>query len=455
MDPIVTTGTVVSGRYRALRVAWPSSVGPVWQARDGVLERDVLLFTLASDVAGSAEVREALVAAATRSASLVDPSVSQIYDCSTDPPYLVSELPAGGRLAERIADKPLPLRDAARVVGGVGAALRMLHERGIAHGMIGPAWVGMDEEGRGKLLGTGMADVVGVAAAVRGAAPEPPPIPSGYPADGADPARDDVRCLAALAFHMLSGKPPARDVTLARAKLPAPVAEAIERGIAGEASLREIVAAFSGHAAPTTPADREPGFIHTEGRWLAGMVIAIAVAVAVAIAALAIVKTQSAKKASPTPTARASAAPIRVVNVTAFDPLGDGHEHDDQAARTIDGDASSSWFTLNYASADFGHAKPGLGLIFDLGSPRRIGRITIRSPYPGWQAEWRAADTQASSPDGYTTVASFTAQTSNTVAISTSTPHQYWLLWITKLADTGNGSNLPFQAAVAQVQFFA
>lgn len=447
---VVRTGTIVGGRYRAVRLAWPSAVGPVWHAKDTVLDRDVLLFTLAPDVASVSHATEALMAAAARSAALADAHVAQVYDCSADPPYLVSEMPAGGRLAERIADKPLPLRDAARIVVGVAAALRTIHDHGATHGAVGPAWIAIDEEGRAKLLGTGLADVAAIASAVRGAPPDPPLQPPGYPEAGADARSGDVRALAALALHMLAGKPPA-DGVAPKTRLPAPLAAAIERGVRGQADLPQIAAAFAPHAAPPAPAEREPGFMRTEGKWLAGVLLAVGAVVVIAIASVALVRRAPGgpePTASPTPSATA----IPVSAVRDFDPLGDGAEHTDQVGAAVDGNPTTAWFTFGYATANVG-GKAGIGLLFDLGSSQRVGRIRVLSPHSGWQAQWRIADADAAKPDGYTVVGQFTASNDATAAIDPARQGRYWLLWITRLTDVRATPQYPFQAAVAEVQF--
>jgi eukaryotic-like serine/threonine-protein kinase len=455
MEPLVKTGTVVGGRYRAVRLAWPSAAGPVWNAKDTVLDRDVLLFTLAPDVASDAHAREALLSAAARSASLIDGHIAQVYDCSTDPPYLVSEMPAGGRLAERIADKPVPLRDAARIVVGLAHALTLLHEHGIAHGAVGPGWTGTDEEGRAKLLGAGLVDVANIAAAIRGGTMEPALLPPGYPEPGTDAAAADVRCLATLAFHMLTGKPPdAAGASLVKAKVPAPVATAIERAMRGESDLRALTHAFTSHAAPPAPVEREPGFLRTEGRWLAGVLLAVGVAVGLAIASLAIVKSNSTKAPSTKPSIAPSALALKIQSARDFDPPpGNGSEHPDQVRLAFDADPVSAWFTVGYASAKFGGGKTGVGLLFDLGAPGRVAAVRIRATIVGWQGELRAADSEGESPNDYRTVGTFTQASDTTVTLTQPVQSRYWLLWITRLTDTQDGSNIPFKAAVSDVQF--
>lgn len=449
---LVRTGTIVGGRYRAVRIAWPSAVGPVWQAKDTVLDRDVLLFTLSPDVAADSHAVEALLAAAARTATITDAHVAQVYDCSADPPYLVSEAPAGGRLAERIADRPLPIAEAARVVVGVAAGIRAIHHAGAAHGAISPAWVALDEEGRTKILGTGLSDVSAVVAAVRGRPTDPPFQPSGYPEAAGDPKSTDVRSLAALAHHLISGKPPGSP-TSSKTRIPAPLSQAIERGVRGEADLREIVTAFRHHATAATPAEREPGFLRTEGRWLAGVVLGVGVAIGIAIASVALVKSTTSNNTAPKATPSASVAPLAVQAVHDFDPFGqDRSEHPQQAERAADNKDASAWFTVGYATPQLG-GKKGVGLVFDLGRPARVASLRIATPLNGWSGEVRVADIDAGTLDAFRPVKTFTATTDTAVALEQAETARYWLIWITRLTDAGSGGQFPFQAAVAEVRF--
>jgi len=453
MEQILASGTLIRDRYRIERLAWPSAIGPVWQARDLVLDRNVLVFTLSTTLASDANAREALAASAARSAQAVDPHLAQVYDANADPPYLIAEMPGGARLAERLADRPMALDDAARALTGVAAALRALHEQGIAHGSVGPAWVGLDEEGRGKLMGAGLSDVADVAIA-RGIALDPPMQPPGYPDRGTEDAWiTDVRALGALAFHVLSGQPPGPGRSLAKAKIPPQIGSAIENAMQGHASLGALIKTFAPHATPVVPEAREPGFLRTEGKWLIGSALLIVAAVIAILTGLGFnpLNRTPAPKVSPS---SAQAAAIKVSAVRDFDPQGDGTEHPNQTSLAIDGDATSSWFTVNYASPEFGGGKKGVGLLFDLGSAQRVMSVRLRSPLPSWQGEWRAADSPGTTADAFRAVATFTASSDGTSTFSSAPPARYWLLWITRLTDCTCGGPLHFQAAVADVEFF-
>jgi hypothetical protein len=461
MDAVPKSGTTLGGRYRLTRVAWPTPIGPAWRAKDTALDRDVLVYTLAPDVASDERVRDAFVQAAAQAAQIIDPHLAQVYDCVARPPFLVAEFPAEGRLAERLADGPISLAEAARIVSGVATALRLLHERGDAHGAVGPGWVGLDEEGRAKLLGTGLPGVARLAHAVRDAPSEPSLVPSGYPEPaGGDHRTADVTGLAALALHMLTGEPPADAHNVrARSNIPPHVARTLDRVLTGAhgAGIDELSASFAPYAAPPVPYEREPGFLRTEGRWLFTALLLIAIGIGAAVAGVAFVKLKPASRAPANTAPRASASPVAVDAVTDFDPApGNGTEHPEQTRLAADGNQTSAWFTVGYATPDFGREKPGVGLLFDLGpDAQAISAIQIRSPLAGWQAEWRVADAPRPSAGDYRAVETFTAAADGRVTIRPQPVRaRFWLLWITRLTDAGSGSNFPFQAAVAEVAFF-
>ncbi|MFN2640905.1 MAG: hypothetical protein ABR548_03285 [Actinomycetota bacterium] len=459
MEAIPKSGTILGDRYRLARVAWPTPIGSAWRAKDTVLDRDVLVYALARDLAHDARARDAFTQAAAHAAQMVDPHLAQVYDIASDPPYLVAEIPAGGRLAERLSDGPLPLPDAARVVVGVAAGLRLLHEHGETHGAVGPAWVGLDEEGRAKLLGTGLAGVIRLSAALRDEPPDPPLKPVGYPEAGADDPRNaDVRSLAALALHMLTGEAPGEAKNAkARSGIPQHIARTIERTLTGApgGGLDDLVHAFAPHAAPQLPVEREPGFLRTEGKWLFTTLMLIAIGVGAAIAGVAIVKLKPQSPA-PTTSPQSVASPIAVSAVSDFDPPpGNGAEHPEQTGKVTDGDPASAWFTVGYKTAALGGDKKGVGLLFDLGPETRdVASVRIRSPLSGWQAEWRTADELGATFEAYGSRATFTAGSDTVVPIAPRPVRaRYWLLWITRLTDAGSGSNYPYQAAVGEVTF--
>ncbi|HJR18689.1 MAG TPA: protein kinase [Actinomycetota bacterium] len=433
-------GSTIGGRYRVQRRAWDGSAGEAWIALDTVLDRTVLVQTF------PASAQEAVHHAVATAAQVSHPGLSQIYDITNEPPGIVFENAAGGRLADR-KEGALPVPLASAVVCQLAGALAALHEQSVTHGAVGPRTVMFDEEGRAKLSGTAVASALGDGSA------------EGYtPSGEASDEERDRYGLAAIAYRLFTGRDPGPDAPPARTAkktVPPEVDALLARGLARERSVRPSLAEFqrvlSPLAASAEPLDRGPGFIRQEARWLVPAILLVALGVAAVVVGVGTgaIKIGGGEE-TPEPQASQSALEARADD---FDPEGDGEEHSEQAARVLDG-TDKGWSTLGYNSASLGGLKKGVGLVFDLGSRQTITRIEVRTSLEGWRAEWRVADADGDAADDFETVTDFTA-TGQTLTLPRPTEGRYWLLWITRLTNNGSGSNIPFQAQVSEVEFFA
>ena len=431
-------GELIAGRYRVQRRAWTAGAGAVWLAMDTILERPVLVQTFPG-----VDLDE-LSRAVARSAQITHPGVSQIYDMSSDPAGIVFENAPGGRLADR-KDGALPLAHAASICVRLAAAIGALHQHGMTHGAIGPGTVLFDEEGRPKL-----------------SAAMPVPEDDG---DGAyrpsDPAAGgeerDRYALGAIAYRLFTGREPGPDAPPARTAkrgIPAQVDALLSRGLARDAAARPTLAEFRRVLEPLAADEaheRAPGFFRQEATWLVPVLLVIALGIAAIAFGVKNAVTKSGGSSPPEPSA--SATPFTVASVEDFDPppQGNGEEHHAQVGRVIDG-KDTAWSTFGYSNAALGGGKKGVGLLFDLGEPRAVGRIEVRTPAPGWVAEWRTADSKGSTANAYTIAQSFTAP--EPAVFGRPVTARYWLLWITKLVDSGTGDAHPYQAQVSEVAFF-
>jgi eukaryotic-like serine/threonine-protein kinase len=78
----------------------------------------------------------------------------------------------------------------------------------------------------------------------------------------------------------------------------------------------------------------------------------------------------------------ATGGPVSVSGVTAYDPEGDGAEHDSEAPDATDGNASTYWTTEHYRS----FTKSGVGLVLDAGRSTGLKSVTVTSDTPGFTA---------------------------------------------------------------------
>ncbi|WP_167759228.1 protein kinase family protein [Blastococcus sp. TF02A-35] len=144
------------------------------------------------------------------------------------------------------------------------------------------------------------------------------------------------------------------------------------------------------------------------------------------------------------PTATVSAAQV-------FDPFGDGEpENDDEVPLTYDGDPATTWSTLSYrGSPAFGNLKPGVGILYDLGSAQALSGVSLASPVPGATVEIRTAEDAGEQLDDFAVAGDETLGTETEVAFDEATTARYVLVWVTGLVDGADG----FSAQLGEVGF--
>ncbi|WP_437820088.1 serine/threonine-protein kinase [Sorangium sp. So ce1078] len=204
---------VVAGRFEIDTLLGEGGMGVVFEAWDREEQRSVALKLLRDvDEATSARFdREAEALAALSHPGIV----GYVAHGSTalGERYLAMERLVGVTLAERLADGPLGVRDAARVGHGVASALASAHEEGLVHRDIKPSNIFLQDGAadRVKLLDFGLARGKN-APAVTGAGTlvgtpsymAPEQVRGAAPPD----ARADLFALGAVLFECLTGRAP-------------------------------------------------------------------------------------------------------------------------------------------------------------------------------------------------------------------------------------------------------
>jgi serine/threonine-protein kinase len=115
-------------------------MGVVYKARHLALKRTVALKMLAAGHSHPAE-RARFRAEAEAVARLQHPNIVQIHEIGevAGLPFIALEFVAGGSLAGRLAGRPLPPRDAARLVAALAEAMHLAHSRNLVHRDLKPA----------------------------------------------------------------------------------------------------------------------------------------------------------------------------------------------------------------------------------------------------------------------------------------------------------------------------
>lgn len=130
----------------------------VYLARDPSLGREVAVKSPNLEIAGD-DILNRFVVEAKAIAQLEHPAIVPLYEYGRQDgrPYLVMRYMRGGSLADRIAQRPLSLPEAATIVDRVGDALDYAHAHGILHRDVKPGNILFDDRGAAYLSDFGIA----------------------------------------------------------------------------------------------------------------------------------------------------------------------------------------------------------------------------------------------------------------------------------------------------------
>jgi hypothetical protein len=132
---------------------------------------------------------------------------------------------------------------------------------------------------------------------------------------------------------------------------------------------------------------------------------------------------------------------VRLTGVGAYDPVGDGHEHGDAAPLATDNDPTTAWETEHYRDPP-SLGKPGVGLVLDAGSAVTLRQLGLVSSTPGFTAVIRAGDSQSGPfPDTVSSSQVVPAAGAH-YTITESSPHRYYVIWITRLASNSSTAKI-------------
>jgi hypothetical protein len=147
--------------------------------------------------------------------------------------------------------------------------------------------------------------------------------------------------------------------------------------------------------------------------------------------------------------------PVKLADVTSYDPQGDGSESQYLAPAAIDGNPATAWRTETYkGQANDLAGKQGVGLVLDAGRAVSARALRISTPQPGWEARvfsTRAAAIPSDLTGWSAASASFAMTGASRKVVLQSPPARFFLLWITKLT----GQPGAWSASVSNVALLA
>jgi eukaryotic-like serine/threonine-protein kinase len=460
-------GELIAGRYELEELVGSGGMSSVYRAHDRLLERTVALKILHEQFTRDDDYVERFRREARAVAQLAHPNIVTVIDRGEQDgrQFIVFEYVDGMNLKELMTQEgPLSPREAIELALQVARGLSFAHESGLVHRDVKPQNVLLDADGRAKVTDFGIAHAVDVdgmtiTGTIMGTsnyiAPEQA---RGQPVD----EQTDVYSLGCVLYELLAGDvpfdgdnfvavamrhvndpvPSVRDV---RPDVPPRLDWAIQQAMAKDHDERfESMADFAAeleacHAEldgnegatmvvpPRRPRAKSRRPARAPRRWSIWPLVLLGVGLAAVAGGLsgAILLQGTGDSgtgaAPPRPT-----GPVQFTTAAAYDPFGDGQEHDEAARDAIDGNDATPWMTEHYRS----FTKQGVGLV--VGANRAVSpkTMTIITDTPGFTAQIKAGDS-ATGP--FHTVSNSRAIGSTTATFSLNGGGRYFLVWITNL----------------------
>jgi tRNA A-37 threonylcarbamoyl transferase component Bud32 len=466
------SGELIAERYELEELVGKGGMSSVYRARDRLLERMVAIKLLHEHYSRDEDYVERFRREARAAAKLSHPNIVTVIDRgeADGRQFIVFEYIDGQNLKQLVESQGrLPVRTALELAIEAGRALVFAHESGLVHRDVKPQNILLGN-GDVKVTDFGIARSLDVKSGLTQTgtvlgtsdyiAPEQ--------ATGQQvSALSDVYSLGVVLYELLAGEPPypgesfvavamrhvndpVPSIETMRPDVPLRLDAALRRAMAKSPADRfgsmadfvaELEACLAGLGRPDSdhtaimaavPAPRAPR--RTRRRRLSPLLVLLLGLAAIGGGTGAYFALRDSGSGG------GGGGAITLVASNAYDPEGDGQEHDSLVGNATDGHPSTSWETEDYRSLTFGNLKNGVGIVLDAGSPARPRSITVVSDTPGFTADIKAG---ASSNGPFDTVSSSqTVGRSTTFLLSVNPPRRYFLLWITRLAPGANPAHV-------------
>ncbi|GGQ28764.1 protein kinase family protein [Streptomyces mutabilis] len=510
--PELHSGHKLARRYRLEECVTRLDGFSSWRAVDEKLRRAVGVHVLPTDHTRARSV----LAAARSSALLGDPRFVQVLDAveDNDLVYVVHEwLPDATELTALLASGPLEAYDAYQMVSQVASAMAAAHREGLAHLRLSPNAVLRTSTGQWRIRG------LAVNAALRGISSETPQRTdteavgallyatltqrwpyetdahglAGLPKDIGLIPPDQVRAGVHRGLSELAMRALANDgATASRHESPCTTPEELVKAIGEMPRIRPPEPAYTappeyqrtayqqgayGRPAPRPGATRPvptppPPLQSRTGKALKWSVSALLIAAlglgSWQLADALMERGGKADDQNQTQTTDGDdkngeqprpMKPIAVQGAQEFVAKGDA-QHPADVGKTYDGDTATLWRTNSfYDGPVIGPFKPGVGIVYDLGSAKELSTADIGLFYGGdhTTVELYAADSlQPSSIDAMRKIGTVTTSGTNaTVKLTKPVKTQYVLVWLTALphAPGDKYSDPGYKQAITDVTF--
>lgn len=211
-QPVLKELTGRIGKYDIVKPLGKGAMGIVYLAKDGMLDREVALKVMVSNIADDPELKMRFEREARAVAKLSHPNVVNVFDLgyhSDGSPYMAMELLRGDDLQKTLRMGGMPLDRKVSIIVQVLVGLAHAHQAGIVHRDIKPANIFIGNDGSVKIMDFGVArlttaSVTGTGAIVGTADYMSPEQVRGARVDG----RSDLFSVGCMFYEMLTGKRP-------------------------------------------------------------------------------------------------------------------------------------------------------------------------------------------------------------------------------------------------------
>jgi predicted Ser/Thr protein kinase len=417
-------GELIAGRYELEKLVGSGGMSNVFRAHDRLLERTVALKILHEQYTRDEDYVERFRREARAVARLSHPNIVTVIDRGEQDgrQFIVFEYVEGQNLKDLMRGGPLDVREAIGLTLQVARALAFAHERGLVHRDVKPQNVLLNEDGQAKVTDFGIArslDVQGVTQTGTVMGTSDYIAPEQARGQKVDP-KTDIYSLGAVLYELLVGDVPFSGDTFVgvalrhvnepvpsvldeRPDCPVRLDLAVQRAMAKDpedrfGSMDELVVELEGclaqldgrgdeGATMIVPPARRPRRARPDRLWRLPVVPLVLALAAAAVVVGAVLLFRDGAPGTVLPGKSASAS-VRLQGLTAYDPEGDGTEHEQKASLATDRDENTAWDTEQYR--DF--TKGGVGLV--LKAPRQVAlsRLTVVAP-GGFEARIRAGNT--------------------------------------------------------------
>ncbi|MFE2512152.1 protein kinase family protein [Streptomyces naganishii] len=511
--PELHSGHKLARRYRLEECVTRLDGFSSWRAVDEKLRRAVGVHVLPAHHARARSV----LAAARSSALLGDPRFVQVLDAveENDLVYVVHEwLPDATELTTLLSSGPLEPHDAYQLVSQVSSAMAAAHREGLAHLRLNPNAVLRTSTGQWRIRG------LAVNAALRGISSDTPQRTdteaigallyaaltqrwpydndayglAGLPKDIGLIPPDQVRAGIHRGLSELSMRALANDgATASRHESPCTTPEELVKAIGEMPRIRPPEPAFTAppeyqhtsyqqgtygrpvpHPGVSQPVPAPPPPLQSRtGKALKWAVSALLIA-ALGLGSWQLADAlmdQGGKAGNDTQTQTQDGSekngnkpqptqPLEIQGAREYVASGDA-QAPEAVGNTYDGNSSTYWRTKRYnAGPRLAPYKPGVGIVYDLGSAKTLASASIALRYAGDHTTVHLYATDSLTPstgvDGMTEIGTATTSgTSLTVKAAKSLKTRFVLLWITDVpqAPSDGYSGAGYKQAITDVKF--